>query len=599
MATKRAIVIGSGAGGSMAARALARSGKFKVTIFEKGTNYFENLTDANVANVKTPFSNDELKFGTRSWISPDPMADPRSFRTSTSVDREFVGEVNTLPQTVGGGLNHADWKARRLRRADFRLKDIAARTNYDISGSSVENWPIGYDDLETFYSAAEYVAGVQGPSAAQLSAGAAALFSPRGAPFPMPPGVPQYVALRLASAATTLGLHPIPAPMGITSQIYRGRPACNDCGFDGHFGCPINAKGSPAVTSLRDALLAGATLLPNCYVHRLDVGAYNRIENVAYIDANGVEQNMAVDPKGVVVLAASAIEDARLCLNSGLGARNDNIGRHLMFHYQTTVVGVFPDRLHPHRGRPITNMIDDFCGPAELDGYSATTPLRGGTVELGGSQNVIDEGKNVPQWGTFHKQFMRQSPTRDHLAAMTLQGEDLPQAGNRVDIDPGLRDIHGIPVARVTYKNHPYELSAASYYTPMLLDILRVAGATITATLGGDEPRGLLPPELEGKVQNPVANLVPGSRHLLGGLRLGDDPAVSVTDRYGKFHDLENLYAADGSLFVTSAGLNPSLTIMALGHWVGCAILDRDDPQSNRVLDPGSVRRQIDGNLFA
>src|SRR5260221_273347 len=119
MATKRAIVIGSGAGGSMAARALARSGKFKVTIFEKGTNYFENLTDPTIANVRTRFSNDELKFGTRNFINPDPLADPRSFRTSTSVDREFVGEVNTLPQTVGGGLNHADWKARRVPRAHF------------------------------------------------------------------------------------------------------------------------------------------------------------------------------------------------------------------------------------------------------------------------------------------------------------------------------------------------------------------------------------------------------------------------------------------------------------------------------------------------
>jgi gluconate 2-dehydrogenase alpha chain len=596
MATRRAIVIGSGAGGSMVARALARSGKFKVTVFEKGANYFENLTDASVANVRTRFSNDELKFGTRSWISPDPMADPRSFRTDTSVEREFVGEVNTLPQTVGGGLNHADWKARRFRRADFRLADIAASTGQDM-GTGVANWPLSYDDLEKFYTAAEYAVGVQGPGPGDLTAGAAALYSPRlSAPFPMPPGVPQYVALRLAAAATTLGYHPTPAPMGITSQIYRGRAACNDCGFDGGFGCPINAKGSPAVTSLRDALLAGATLRPNCYVYHLDWadhGTYKRIENIRYFDENGIAQNMDVGPKGVVVLAASAIEDSRLCLNSGLGAVNPNIGRYLMFHYQTTVVGVFPERLHPHRGRPITHMIDDFCGPAELGGYTNLTPMRGGTIELGGSQNLIDEGKNIPQWGAAHKQLMAESPTRDHLAAMTMQGEDMPQEQNRVDIDPGLRDLHGIPVARVTYKNHQYELSAAQYYTPMLLDILRVAGATFTAPLGGDAPRGLLPPELEGNAQNPTANLVPGSRHLLGGLRMGNDPAIdhAVTDRQGRFHELDNLYAADGSLFVTSTGMNPSLTIMALGHWVGCAILNRSDPES--------ARQQIDGSLFA
>jgi choline dehydrogenase-like flavoprotein len=592
MATKRAIVIGSGAGGSMVARALARSGKFKVTIFEKGTNYFTNLTHPDVSQIGTRFSNDELKFGTRSFINPDPLVDPRSFRTSTSVDREFVGEVNTLPQTVGGGLNHADWKARRFRRADFRLADIVAATGSDVSGSSVQNWPIGYDDLEKFYTAVEYAVGVQGPSAAQLSAGAAALYSPRSTPFPMPPGVPQYVALRLAAAATTLGLNPTPAPMGLTSQIYRGRPACNDCGFDGNFGCPINAKGSPAVTTLRDALMAGATLRANCYVHHLNLGPFDRIESVDYLDENGNPQTMDVGPKGVVVLAASAIEDARLCLNSGLAAHNDNIGRHLMFHFQTTVIGVYPDRLHSHRGRPITHMIDDFCGPAELADYSPTTPPRGGTIELGGSQNVIDEGKNVPQWGTPHKQLMRESPTRDHLAAMTMQGEDLPQAGNRVDLDPGLRDIHGIPVARVTYKSHNYELAASQYYTAMLEDIHRAAGASFTAPLGGDAPRGILPPELEGNAQNPTANLVPGSRHLLGGLRMGNDPSLdqSVTDRHGKFHDFDNLYAADGSLFVTSAGMNPSLTIMALGHWVGCAILNRTNPEAARQI--------VDGSLF-
>jgi choline dehydrogenase-like flavoprotein len=389
--------------------------------------------------------------------------------------------------------------------------------------------------------------------------------------------------------------------MGITSQIYRGRPACNDCGFDGNFGCPINAKGSPAVTSLRDALLAGATLRPNCYVHHLDYadhGSYKRVENVRYFDENGDLQNMEVGPKGVVVLAASAIEDARLCLNSGLGEVNPNIGHYLMFHYQTTVIGVFPERLHSHRGRPITHMIDDFCGPAELSGYSLTTPLRGGTIELGGSQNVIDEGKNIPEWGTAHKQFMRESPTRDHLAAMTMQGEDMPQFANCVDIDRDaqgrqLKDLYGIPVARVTYKNHQYELDAAEFYTPRLLNILTAAGATFTATLGGDMPRGLLPPELEGNAQNPTANLVPGSRHLLGGLRMGRSRELdpdSVTDPHGKFHDLETLYAADGSLFVTSSGMNPSLTIMALGHRVGCAIVDPDDPEA--------ARQQIDGSLF-
>jgi choline dehydrogenase-like flavoprotein len=337
----------------------------------------------------------------------------------------------------------------------------------------------------------------------------------------------------------------------------------------------------------RYALLA-ATLRSDCYVYRIDVGAHDRIENIAYIDASGAHQNLAVGPKGVVVLAASAIEDARLLLNSGLGARNDNIGRHLMFHFQATVVGVFPERLHSHRGRPITHMIDDFCGPAELSGYTTGAAPRGGTIELGGSQNVIDEGKNVPVSGTVHKQLMRQSPTRDHLAAMTMQGEDLPQAANRRHRSraarprhPG-RARHAVQIHAPEPRRPPTTRRSCSRSPP--------PQARSSPPLGADQPR-ILPPELEGQVSNPATNLVPGSRHLLGGLRLGDDPATSVTDRYGKFHDFENLYAADGSLFVTSAGMNPSLTIMALGHRVGCAILNRANPEA--------ARQVVDGSLFA
>jgi len=571
MADFDAIVIGSGAGGSMAALAFAKKG-LKVLVLEKGENYYPDLENGGPPfRNESVFGNDELKFNDRRMIKSDPLIEPRSFRTSTSSDRDFVGDVNSLPSTVGGGLNHADWKARRLRPADFRLLDVIGSQ----SGASVVNWPIGYGDLEPFYDAVEKVVGVQGP---ELPAPFA---PPRSNPYPMPPGVPSYVGLVLSDAAKMLGLHPFAAPTGITSRPYRGRPACNDCGFDGNFGCPIGAKGSPAVTSLRDAVATGnVTLRSSSMAFQLNKGTVagkNGIISVDYFDPAGNAERASAD---LFVLAASPIESARLALLSGLdqpgwGNSSGLVGKNLMFHFQTTAIGIFPNRLHSYRGRAVTHMLDDFCGPSDVLAAKAAALLspRGGTLELGGSQDVIGEAKAYPRQ-LPHKTLMRISPTRDRLAAMTMQGEDLPQEGNFVDLDPAIKDVYGLPVARITYKNHPYELLAAAAHLPTMLSILLAAGAVFAAPLGSDLPRGLLPPELEQALGSTGAvAAVPGSRHIMGVFRMGADPATSVTGPFGKFHDLANLWSGDGAVWPTSAGMNPSLTIMALSLRMACNIV--------------------------
>jgi choline dehydrogenase-like flavoprotein len=170
----------------------------------------------------------------------------------------------------------------------------------------------------------------------------------------------------------------------------------------------------------------------------------------------------------------------------------------------------------------------------------------------------------------------------------------LPQIDNRVDLDPALTDLHAKPVARITYRSHGFELAASAFYAPIMLDVLKAAGAVFVAPLGGDSPKGVLPPDFESNFQNPALALVPGSRHIMGTLRMGTHPSsadpeydYSVTDPRGKFHDVDNLYAADGSLFPTSGGMNPSLTIMALGYRVGCCIVNPDEPLAvARAIDP-------------
>src|SRR5207302_85487 len=143
--------------------------------------------------------------------------------------------------------------------------------------------------------------------------------------------------------------------------------------------------------------------------------------------------------------------------------------------------------------------------------------------------------------------------------AMTLQAEDAPQTKNRVDLDPAVRDLDGLPVPRITYANHKFELASRDFYSPKMMDIMIAAGAKYTLVAPADD--------------------VPASAHVMGTLRFGSDAKTSVCDPTGKLHDLDNLYAADGSLFPTSSGFNPTLTIVALAARVGGEMLFPGSPE--------------------
>jgi choline dehydrogenase-like flavoprotein len=161
--------------------------------------------------------------------------------------------------------------------------------------------------------------------------------------------------------------------------------------------------------------------------------------------------------------------------------------------------------------------------------------------------------------GPRFKRLLRKSPGRDRAVVLVMQAEDAPQPTNRVDLDPAVRDLDGLPVARVTYKNHAFELDASAFYAPKLIEILGASGARWAAIAPSDG--------------------IPASAHIMGTLRFGTDPATSVCDANGRFHDLGNLYAADGALFPTSSGFNPTLTICALATRVGAAIINPGSPE--------------------
>jgi len=630
---RRAIVVGSGAAGATVARLLARSGNYSVLVLEKGRNYFSGL-GGDTATVSNAFANDELAYEVRlDPTAQDPILEPRSFRYKPEDGkRKYIGDINDLPTTVGGGTIHYDAKARRFREVDFVTNSLmgGSADKPAISGTTYADWPMQYRHLEPFYTVIEEIVGVQGP-AYRDSSGKIVNPNPyeswRSTPFPLPPGVAMFSNLIQADAARRLGYSPAAVPTSIVSRPYRGRPACNDCAHCLSFGCPTNAKGG-GVWQLNDALQTGRVeLRTECNVVRVEVeqsaSGRHRARGVTYVDAQG---NRHTELGDLVVLANTPIEATRLSLLSGIGARPDDrssstlakprptatepsglLGRNLMFHLQTFAIGVFNQDIHSWRGRTSTHCLDAFAGAGPSAKQFDASVLRGGIVELGGNTDPITEASDMSPFGfgATHKELMRLSPFRRHLAAFTMQGEDMPQITNCVDLDPDIVDVFGQPVPRVTYQNHQYELEAAAFYIPKMLEIMVAIGGPgspwpdlhtiFTAPLGSTFP-AVDTPDVVSLISSAAFNPVPQSKHIMGTHRMALDHEHGPCNPYGRYWAFDNLYHAGGGLFVTAPGYNVTLTIWALAYWVAAGILvgaDQGDAYDSAAID-ANWRRQLE-----
>lgn len=632
--TQQAIVVGSGAAGGMVARVLAKSGKYQVTVLEKGSNFFQNLDQGN-SSVTNLFSNDEVGWESRTApINQDPLLEPRSFRADTnSGDRSFVGDVNSLPTTVGGGTVHYDAKARRYREVDFITNSLMGGTadKPAIPGTTYADWPMTYQQMEPFYAVCEEVIGVQGPARRQGSrvVNPNPYESARSTPFAMPPGVDQLNSLLPAESARRLGYSPAAVPTSVISRPYRGRQPCNDCGYCLNYGCTIGAKSS-GIWPLAEAMQTGQGQVVNLITdanvveilyHRASTGRY-AARGVRYLDAHGNSKTVKGD---LVILANTPIEASRLSFLSGIGQRNPNesnisspqptdtepsglLGRNLMFHLQSAVVTIVNQPIHSYRGRTSTQTLDAFSGSGPTAAQFDPTVPRGGILEIGGNLNPVSQAEYFASFlsGQAHKELMALGPFVDHLTTFTMQGEDMPQISNYVDLDPAIVDVWGQPVPRVTYRSHPYEIAAAAHYQAKMVEIMENIGGPGSAyptvrplmvlPISPNEP-SVLPGQVGAAIQEnflgstPI-NDIPASAHIMGTHRAALDQDHGPCDPYGRYWAFDNLYHAGGGLQATAPGYNVTLTFWALSYWVAAALVSGVGGKSSYTL--GDIASNMD-----
>lgn len=552
--SREAVVIGSGAAGSAVAWELANQG-WDVTVLERGKNLRPGLGEVPSDQLGTTYGSDELK-GVRNYGFPDPLLEPYTTRTQDDakkgVARTATGSFGQLGAAVGGTSLHYNAKTPRFWKQDFSMLS----DHGPVAGAQVADWPISYDDLAPFYDLVEHRIGVQGDRAAMPARTLAQ--APRSGDFVMPPNPGGKAPGLLAAGARALGWKPYPFPAAVNSETFDGRPACNSCGLCSGFGCPINARGDALVSFLNPALRTGRVrVIARAFVDRIETSPDGRrAVALLYRELDGTRRRV---PASTVVVAGSPINTARLLLMSadgnhpnGLGNSSDQVGRNMMFHNFTQGASVFGHDVKPLRTQSSTYAVDDLIGPftgPEVQAFGLPY-IVGGVIQVGGGAAPMQLAKMLGAYlgyGLPLKQIMKVG-THAGIAGSQLVHQDLPQADNRVDLDPTVTDLHGNPAARITYSPHLHEIAASVYL-----------GARL-------EAMHLLAPGALGALILPFPILNKGATytaHLAGTARMGTDPRTSVCAPSGRMHDLDNVYVADASTWPTYPGFNPTLTIMA------------------------------------
>jgi gluconate 2-dehydrogenase alpha chain len=538
-------VIGLGAAGGVAVLPLARAG-LKVAGLEAGT-----WMDPH------SFKPDELHNNVRGLLTSVPKANrevPTVRSGPSSPTRR--GTIHPMMNAIGGTSIHYWAQSWRLKAWDFKVRTEAIK-RYGASaipkGSTLEDWPIGYDDLEPHYELIEYEVGVSGKAGniqGKIDPAGNIFEAPRQREYPMPPLRGSGFTDHMAEVAKQLGWHPYRPPAAINSQEYHGRPGCAYHGYCNRGGCHISAKNSTAVTTIPAAMKTkNLTIFDHAHITRIVAGSDGRVTGVTYIK----DDKEYFQPAKVVLVASYTYENSRLLLLSkskaypnGLSNNHGQVGRHYFAHYQGGVSALFPYDINVWYGTPAqASAVDDFAD----DNYDHTGLgfIGGTTLQPHTEMHPIEAASMntyglAPGWGSKWKSFVRVNAAR--WVAAYLQTSTFPYEDIYLDLDPEVKDPLGDPVCRVTNAAKENESRAAEYGQKKMEEWFRAAGA-IQVNRAPAGPPGV-------------------STHAYGGTRMGDNAETNVVDRWGFSHEAPNLGVLGASVMGTSGARNPTQTAQAL-----------------------------------
>jgi len=489
------LVVGCGAGGSTMLQRLARAG-WKVVALDAGP-FWDPAAD---------WVSDEAGSHHLYWTEP---------RVISGSDPVPLGSNNS-GRGVGGSMVHYAGYTPRFHPSDFET--------YTRDGVGAD-WPIDYPELKPYYEAMEEelpVAGEKWPWG-----------DPHSYPYrPHPVGGNGEIFLR---GADHLGLTAKVGPVAIVNGRFGNRAHCIYRGFCLQ-GCKVNAKASPLITHIPDALAHGAEVRANAMVTKIEIDERSgRATGVHYV-RDGVPHFQRA---AVVVIAGYSIETPRLLLNSacarfpdGLCNDFDQVGRYLMVQGAPQTAGRFDAEVRMYKAPPPEVSTEAFyeTDPAKpyKRGFSIQTVS---PLPITWAEHVAAQG----HWGADLREYMSDYV---HWSCLGALCEFLAQPDNRVTLSEQ-KDRHGLPVAHFSYSQCDNDAALMRAAQSVMEDILHAAGADEVITIDR-------------------------FAHLVGGARMATDQEKGVVDAECRTFAVPNLYITDGSVLPTQGSANPALTIMAV-----------------------------------
>jgi choline dehydrogenase-like flavoprotein len=489
-------IVGAGAGGSVLAQRLARAG-WRVVIIEAG-----------------PFWHPD-----EDWVS-DEAGSHELYWTQKRIiggaDPIELGKNNS-GRGVGGSMIHYAGYTPRFHPSDFHTRTL------DGVGA---DWPIDYDEIRPHYETVERELPVAGQD------------WPWGYPhkYPFSPHPVSEAASVLWRGAIAQGISMRVGPVGIVNGTFGNRPHCIYRGWCLQ-GCKVNAKASPYVTHLPDALAHRVEIRAACMAARVELDDAGRASGVTYIrEGERVERRQRAR---FVAIAGYSIETPRLLLNSasprfpgGLCNNEDQVGRYVMVQGATQSAGRFGTELRMYKAPPPEVSSEDFYETDESRGFARGFSIQTVSPQpIGWAEHVLADG----HWGRALREYMRDY---NHWTTVGVLNELLPHPENRVTL-AAETDPYGLPVARFDYTLGDNDKANMAYSSNVIQDLLHAAGAQDVLT-------------------------IQRFAHLVGGARMGTSPDNSVVDASQRAWAVPNLFVSDGSVCPTQGSANPALTIMAL-----------------------------------